>query len=213
MSLVTKVDALAARIRDKVNTLSARIDTEGVPAGGTTGQVLAKASPTNYDDHWVDPDSGPSAYDVAVANGFVGTEAEWLASLQGEDGIIGVDGASAYEVAVANGFTGTEPEWLTSLIGADGESATIQVGTTTTGAPGSAATVSNAGTESAAVFNFTIPRGDEGVAGTNGLPGITDVHHGTNGATARPAVAVVYWIGTATPANALAWDFWLKENI
>lgn len=27
--------------------------------------------------------SGPSAYDVAVANGFTGTEAEWLASLQG----------------------------------------------------------------------------------------------------------------------------------
>lgn len=26
---------------------------------------------------------GPSAYDVAVSNGFVGTEAEWLASLRG----------------------------------------------------------------------------------------------------------------------------------
>lgn len=29
---------------------------------------------------------GPSAYEVAVLNGFVGTEAEWLASLDGEDG-------------------------------------------------------------------------------------------------------------------------------
>jgi hypothetical protein len=28
---------------------------------------------------------GPSAYDVAVANGFTGTEAEWLASLAGAD--------------------------------------------------------------------------------------------------------------------------------
>ena len=27
---------------------------------------------------------GPSAYAVAVSNGFVGTEAQWLASLQGE---------------------------------------------------------------------------------------------------------------------------------
>lgn len=29
---------------------------------------------------------GKSAYQVALANGFVGTEAEWLASLQGEAG-------------------------------------------------------------------------------------------------------------------------------
>lgn len=43
----------------------------------------------------VDPDvipSGMSAYDVAVANGFVGTEQEWLASLKGEDGAQGVQG-------------------------------------------------------------------------------------------------------------------------
>ncbi len=30
-------------------------------------------------------DPGPSAYELAVADGFVGTEAEWLASLQGDD--------------------------------------------------------------------------------------------------------------------------------
>lgn len=36
---------------------------------------------------------GKSAYEIAVENGFVGTEAEWLASLQGEDGEDGQDGA------------------------------------------------------------------------------------------------------------------------
>lgn len=35
---------------------------------------------------------GPSAYEVAVANGFVGTEAEWLASLVGAEGPQGVQG-------------------------------------------------------------------------------------------------------------------------
>lgn len=35
---------------------------------------------------------GPSAYDVAVANGFVGTEAQWLASLEGDQGIQGLKG-------------------------------------------------------------------------------------------------------------------------
>lgn len=32
------------------------------------------------------PDAGKSAYDIAVENGFVGTEAEWLASLKGDTG-------------------------------------------------------------------------------------------------------------------------------
>jgi len=52
---------------------------------------------------------GASAYDVAVLNGFVGTEEEWLDSLHG------VDGKSAYELAVIDGFVGTEAEWLASL--------------------------------------------------------------------------------------------------
>ena len=64
---------------------------------------------------------GLSAYEVAVANSFKGTEAEWLASLQGADGAAGADGDSAYEVAVANGFVGTEAEWLATLKGVKGD--------------------------------------------------------------------------------------------
>jgi hypothetical protein len=60
---------------------------------------------------------GKSAYEVAVDEGFIGTEQEWLDSLVGEDGI---DGKSAYEVAVDEGFIGTEQEWLDSLVGQDG---------------------------------------------------------------------------------------------
>lgn len=66
---------------------------------------------------------GKSAYDIAVDNGFVGTEAEWLESLKGEDGEDGAAvsaGKSAYEIAVDNGFVGTEAEWLESLKGEDG---------------------------------------------------------------------------------------------
>lgn len=50
-------------------------------------------------------------------------------------------------------------------IGADGNAATIAAGTTTTGAAGSDAFVTNSGTSSAAVFDFTIPRGDKGDPG------------------------------------------------
>ena len=35
---------------------------------------------------------GASAYDIAVANGFVGSDTEWLASLKGEQGPAGADG-------------------------------------------------------------------------------------------------------------------------
>src|SRR5690606_19996078 len=38
-------------------------------------------------------DPGESAYDIAIDNGFVGTEPEWLASLKGEQGPAGQDGA------------------------------------------------------------------------------------------------------------------------
>ena len=76
--------------------------------------------------------TGDSAYQVAVANGFVGTETAWLLSLIGPQGLSGADGGigpqglsgadgeSAYQVAVANGFVGTETEWLASLVGPAG---------------------------------------------------------------------------------------------
>ncbi len=62
-------------------------------------------------------DPGKSAYEVAKAGGYTGTEAEWLASLNGKDG------ESAYEIAVAGGYTGTEAEWLASLKGETGKNA------------------------------------------------------------------------------------------
>ena len=68
---------------------------------------------------------GLSAYELAVANGYEGTEAEWLASLEGadgtngENGINGEDGADRvlspaelYQEATANGYTGTYLEFL-----------------------------------------------------------------------------------------------------
>ena len=61
-----------------------------------------------------DGTSGKSAYEIAVDNGYEGTEVEWLRSLAGENG------KSAYEIACDNGYTGTEMEWLASLVGESG---------------------------------------------------------------------------------------------
>lgn len=55
--------------------------------------------------------------------------------------------------------------------GTPGSAATISVGTTTTGDAGTSASVTNSGTSSAAVFNFTIPRGAAGQNGADGEDG------------------------------------------
>ena len=62
---------------------------------------------------------GLSAYQLALENGFVGTEEQWLESLK--TGAQGADGLSAYEVAVENGFEGTVNQWLESLKGEKGD--------------------------------------------------------------------------------------------
>ena len=55
--------------------------------------------------------------------------------------------------------------------GKDGEAATITVGSTTTGDAGTDASVTNSGTTSAAVLDFTIPKGDKGDTGDTGETG------------------------------------------
>lgn len=49
--------------------------------------------------------------------------------------------------------------------GDTGTAATVTVGSTTTGAAGTCACVTNSGTTSAAVLDFTIPKGDKGDTG------------------------------------------------
>ena len=55
--------------------------------------------------------------------------------------------------------------------GPQGEAASITVGQTTTGLPGTNAIVTNVGDSSDAILNFTIPRGNQGIQGPIGLTG------------------------------------------
>lgn len=141
---------------------------------------------------------GKSAYEVAVAAGFVGTQAQWLASLQG------ANGKSAYQSAVDTGYVGSEANWIASLKGPKGD-------TGNTGAPGTngATIIQTSGAPSAGVGNnndlafdpatSTIygpkaggawpagvvlkgAKGDTGATGTNGTNGNTLIT--TNGAPA-----------------------------
>lgn len=125
---------------------------------------------------------GTSAYDIAVKNGFTGTEAEWLESLKGADGADGQysgRGASAYEIAVKNGFEGSETEWLASLEGTSSSGSSVASATSkaitsgvaiivsyrvqgsssvarTTGGAGSGVIVKDTGTEAYIVTNYHV---------------------------------------------------------
>jgi hypothetical protein len=78
----------------------------------------------------------------------------------------------------ATGATG--PTGPAGATGATGSAATVAVGTTTTIAPGSSAVVSNSGTSSAAVLNFSIPRGVAGAAATISAGTTTTSNPSTN---------------------------------
>ncbi len=77
-------------------------------------------------------------------------------------------------------------------VGPQGTAATISVGTTTTGAAGTQASVTNSGTSSNAVLNFVIPRGENGQAATINVGTTTTLPAGSN--------ATVTNVGTSTNA-------------
>ena len=84
-----------------------------------------------YFDSDLETLTGKSAYQLAVDNGFVGTESEWLESLTAygvakKGGYSGtqaewLESLSAYGVAKKGGYTGTQAEWLESLKAENGE--------------------------------------------------------------------------------------------
>ena len=103
-----------------------------------------------------------------VATGATGpTGAVGAAGAKGSTGPTGAAGSAG-----AKGATGaTGP---TGPAGTSG-SATVTIGTTTTGAPGSAASVTNTGTGTAAKLNFVIPQGATGAVGPQGSQGVQGV--------------------------------------
>lgn len=146
------------------------IGATGVGATGATGPLgnrgyTGVTGPRGYQGYTgatgVTGPQGLSAYEVAVANGFTGTEAEWLVANQGFTGATGVmgptgptgpSGATAYEQALANGFSGPIEDWIDSLHGATGPQGT------------------------------TGPTGVQGLTGVRGFTGATGLQ-GTTGPT------------------------------
>jgi hypothetical protein len=93
-------------------------------------------------------------------NGIPGAQGlQGIQGVQGQRGLPGIPGQQ--------GIPGKD--------GKDGSNATITIGTVTTTAPGTNATVTNVGTATNAILNITIPRGFDGINGLNGTNGINGV--------------------------------------
>jgi hypothetical protein len=87
---------------------------------------------------------------------------------QGPQGIQGEQGPQGDQGPQGEPGAAGEP----GATGTPGTAATITIGAVTTGAAGSSVSVTNSGTNTAAILNFTIPKGDTGdaaalIAGTN----------------------------------------------
>ena len=103
--------------------------------------------------------------------------------LQGNSNVIPSSNTSVWSVMVLKGDTGPA--------GAVGSAGTVTIGTTTTGSAGGSASVTNSGTSSEAVLNFTLPKGASGAAGVQGSQGLT-------GATGAAGDNATIAIGTIT---------------
>ena len=115
------------------------------------------------------------SYDLMVVDGtsLVLTLAPTLSAPTGPTGPTGATGPAGPTgptgSAGAKGDTGlTGAKGDTGLTGSTGPAGTVAVHSTTTGAAGTNATVTNVGTSTAASLDFVIPKGDTGAAGPAG---------------------------------------------
>ena len=120
----------------------------------------------------------------------------------------GTPTAVIFDFAIPQGAVGaTGPAGTTGPQGATGPTgtaATVAAGTTSTGLPGTNAAVTNSGSSSAAVFNFTIPRGDVGAQGPIGNTGPTGATgaQGPKGDLGNEDVgSIKAWPAAAAPAS------------
>jgi hypothetical protein len=130
------------------------------PTSPTFWQVLAEGF--NFRAAYLGSNSY-NAYDVVTSSGST---------------YMCVVAASCNTETPAASITAADGVWaLFAQAGATGATGpagfTVTIGTTTTGAPGSTAQVTNTGNSSAAILNFTVPQGPTGPTGATGSTGLT----------------------------------------
>lgn len=157
----TTLSSGSAAYVTNVGTTSAAIFNFGVPQGpvgatGTTGSAATVSVGSTT--------TGTAGSSATVVNSGTTSAAILQFTIpRGDKGDTGSTGAT--------GATGQKGD--TGNTGASGAAATITLGTVSTASAGSNVSITNSGTTSAAVFNFSIPRGDKGDQGNIGNTGAT----------------------------------------
>lgn len=157
------LDWILRKLKELETTLSGLV-LHGVPAGGTAGQVLTKASATDYDAAWEDPSSNdywrPTVDTAgnlswALSDSTTPPEASNIKGPQGETGPAGQDGTDGQDGAPGVGVPsgGSQGQVLTKA------SATDYDTTWTTPSGGGGGAVVGAGTVWEYRFSGAVPTG------------------------------------------------------
>ena len=134
--LLKKLDEKAAGLQNGKDGFSPKVKAEQMESGVVITIVDAdgKTSATLHNGaNGEKGTDGKSAYQIAVEQGYQGSESDWLSSLKGDKGEKGntgakgnpgqdgAEGKSAYAIAVEHGYEDSEDKWLLSLKGEKGD--------------------------------------------------------------------------------------------
>lgn len=145
--------------------------------GDTGAQGLQGVAGANGTDG-INGTNGLSAYQIAVSNGFIGTEQQWIVSLKGATGATGASGANGWTPSIRTEVRGTD-ELVLRIIDWTGGSGTKPA----VGYLSSTGLVTN-------ISNATNIRGTQGLQGVQGIQGIQGVA-GQDGQDAAQATDIV----------------------
>lgn len=155
----------------------------------TTGVVSIFNAETIYGGEPSDPT--PSQYDQIIA-----AVAESVSAAENAESIA----ENIQQQAESGAFKGDRgdigPQGPQGEPGKDGAAATVAVGTVTTGEPDTPASVTNSGTQNAAVLDFVIPKGVKGDKGDKGDTGAQGVQgeKGDKGDTGEKGTGIDAWM-------------------
>lgn len=176
--LLKKLDEKAAGLQNGKDGFSPKVKAEQMESGVVITIVDADGETSATLHNGTDGEKGTdgkSAYQIAVEQGYQGSESDWLSSLKGDKGDKGntgakgnpgqdgADGKSAYAIAVEHGYEDSEEKWLLSLKGEKGD----------TGERGEKGDTGDRGLQG--VPGEKGEKGDAGVAGKDGFSPIANV--------------------------------------
>lgn len=193
-------DAAAAAALSEANAANSASAASGSAISAANSAAAAIVNHITWKGQWLTSTSYTQS-DAVQDNGssYIAKSAH-TSGVSTEPGV-GASWTTVWDLMAAKGATGstgatgaTGSTGPAGATGSTGAAATLTLGTVATGAAGSSVIITNSGTTSAAVFNFTIPRGDTGATGTAGATGAT----GATGTAGAAGAAATIAAGTAT---------------